>query len=408
MMGDRAIHVAVSCSHDFSPAFGVTRVVRGIESSLIPTRKNAKLTFYGVSADAYRELGAHTSASGVQFKLGPRALCFGSYRTLWEQTELPRQCARDGIDLLHVPAYTAPVMTQTPVVVTLHDLLSTTNPEFCRKRNVLHHRLVVPRTLRQARLIFTVSEYVRNEVARCFDLPPSKVVTIHPGIAAEFLRPIEPDARQRVQQRYHLPAKYLLWVGNREPKKNLTRLLEAMRLLKSAGLNIPLVMTGTATSSDGRASDVRDVGWVEPQDLAPLYAGAESLVFPSLAEGWGFPVAEAMAIGIPTVASQVPAAMEIDPTAVSLVRAESAESIACGVARVLQDSALRRTLARRGRQAASHFTWERHAARLWAGYEQALTIDERQSQIRYLEQVKHSPPPKSAGVLTRFLASSRT
>jgi len=365
------MHVGLCCSHDFSPAFGVSRVVRGIERSLLHTRTDAKLTFYGLSPEAERALGSCTQRD-VRLRRGRGALSWGSYRVLWEQAVLPRRCQVDGIDLLHVPSYTAPLLGRTPVVVTIHDVLSTTHPELCRARNAAHHRLVIPRTLRKARRVFTVSEHVRRELHRQFELPLERTETIHPGVDSEFFEPVSAETRARVRAQLNLPERYLLWVGNREPKKNLVRLREAIRLLRQSGIRAPFVMTGYGSADESRALGIHDVGWVTSQDLPALYRGAQALVFPSLAEGWGLPVAEALVSGVPVVASKVPSALELDPSAVLSVRADSSESIARAIAQLLGDPSMQRELAARGRRATTQLTWERHAERLWSGYARAL------------------------------------
>ncbi len=371
------MRIAVSCSHDFAPAFGVARVVRGIERGLAGLQTPHSLVYYGVSEEARNELVPDLIERGA-ISAGSKALRFGSLRVLWEQLALPWRCRRDRVDLLHSPAYAAPIFSSTPSVLTVHDILTTTHPRLCRRRNVLHHRLTLRRSLLNARRIITVSEHVRHEVLERFSIPAERVVCVRPGIDAQYFATPSEAAKCRVARHYQLPQKFLLWVGHPEPKKNLGRLIEALGIARRSDPRLSLVMTGSLdesserSSSGLRAGGVIPVGWVGAEDLPALYALAEGLVFPSLAEGWGLPVVEAMAVGTPTIASSVPSVVETDPNATVLIDPHSVDSIAAGILRLLRVTGLRASLVEKGHRAVADLTWERHAAELMRVYEGAF------------------------------------
>jgi glycosyltransferase involved in cell wall biosynthesis len=237
----------------------------------------------------------------------------------------------------------------------IHDLAWLTHPESVQPRNLAYLRLMIPRVVRNAAGLVTVSDSVRDEIAERFEFDPARIFVVPNGCVPQPPLPIE--------QRDHL-----LFVGTFEPRKNLERVLEAYRLVRAERPDVPdLVVVGgpgwrgaeelqrNAESTDG----VRTLGYVDDEHLALLYRQARMLVFPSLYEGFGLPIIEAMAAGTPVITSNSGAQAEVAGGAALLVDPMSGRDIAYGITRVLDDTNLVRNLSEQGGRVAASFTWER-------------------------------------------------
>jgi glycosyltransferase involved in cell wall biosynthesis len=305
---------------------------------------------------------------------------------LWLLGYLPIRLRRLRADVYHGPAVFLPLIKSGyRTVVTIHDLVSFLFPKTVPRKYSLYMRLMTRLAVRSADRIIAVSGATRDDLVRVLRVPGDRVVVIHEAVAPEFTVPPSPAAIEAVARRYGIRPPYCLFVGNLEPRKNLARLVEAFALVRSratAGQATPqLVLAGTrgwlsggifrAVARHDMASAIRFTGYVAPADLPALYAGATCFVFPSLYEGFGLPVLEAMAAGTPVVASRVGAIPEVAGDAALLVDAERPAEIADALEGVLADGGLRVRLAARGRARAACFTWEAVARQTLAVYEDA-------------------------------------
>jgi len=236
------------------------------------------------------------------------------HRIIWEHFRLPQLTVRESIDILHCPCYICPLFDGgTPYVVTIHDTIALDHPEWCTSSNTLYYRAFLKASARKAAAIIAVSQRTRDDIARHFPDYAHKIRVVYPGIDPAFLTDHVPDRIPSVRARYRLPDRYILYVGNLEPRKNLRALLDAFRKLRKVGFPQKLVIVGKATwgASDffnAVAPDMHDgnvvlTGYVERQDLPTIYRLAEVFVFISLHEGFGFPPLEAMVSGTPVVSS---------------------------------------------------------------------------------------------------------
>jgi glycosyltransferase involved in cell wall biosynthesis len=291
-----------------------------------------------------------------------------------EQQFLPRAAARAGCDLLHNLASTAPLHRRVPSVTTIHDLAYRLVPEAHFGVNALGMRVLVGGAARRSRRIIAVSQATRDDIVAHLGVGAEKVDVVPNGLPPISRAPT-PEAELRA--RLDLGDRpVLLTVSAKRPHKNLPRLIDAL-----AGLPQPrpvLVMPGYPTQHDaelrdqaarlGVSDDVRLLGWLSDADLEGLYALAGAVVFPSLFEGFGLPVLEAMARGVPLACSDLPVLREVagdaavffDPTDVAAIRA--------AIGRVLAEGAP----PARGRERAAEFTWERTAELTVASYARAL------------------------------------
>ncbi|MBM3775791.1 MAG: glycosyltransferase family 4 protein [Acidobacteria bacterium] len=265
------------------------------------------------------------------------------------------------------------------LTATIHDLTSWVLPECHKASTVAADRIFSERVLKRADLLIAPSENTRQDAVRILGLRPESIEVILHGVPEEFFSVSQSDMA-RAAERYRLPKPYLLFVGSIEPRKNLDRLLDAYAGLRpTLREEFELVLAGprgwryhaVAGRIAGGLPGVRHLGYVPEADLPGLTAGAAACVYPSLYEGFGFPVAQAMAAGTPVVTSPAgslreiagESALYVDPLSVSSIRAE--------IERVLCSSHLRDELAAGGRRRAELFRWSRCARLSWDFFRKA-------------------------------------
>jgi glycosyltransferase involved in cell wall biosynthesis len=295
---------------------------------------------------------------------------------------MPRAARRDRLDLLHVTYALAPWMP-CPAVVTVHDISYRTHPETFSARDRLLLSLAVPLAMRRAAWVITVSAAARRDIIWHYRLPAAKVVAIHNGVEARFRPVADPAALAAVRARYGLPERYILAVGNLQPRKNLRRLIAAFAALRAArGDDCRLVLVGqpfwrqaevaAAIDAHGLRDAVIPTGYVPDEDLPAIYSAATVFAYPSLYEGFGLPPLEAMACGTPVVAGNRSSLPEVVGEAGLLVDPLDTGALAAALARLLDDGELRARLRQAGFGRAAGFTWREAARRTLGVYEAAM------------------------------------
>jgi len=258
------------------------------------------------------------------------------------------------------------------LTTTLHDMTSWLMPEFHpranRRADAAHADL-----LRRADGIIAVSASTRDDAVRILGIPAERIAVIHSGVAEAFFRS-DPKSVEAVRARYKLARPYVLFVGTIEPRKNVDGMLDAWESLPSTVRDeFELVIAGpigwASPKTAARVRGMRYLGYVAEADLAPLTAGATVFAYPSLYEGFGFPVAQAMASGVPVITSNVSSLPEITQDAALLADPRSQAELREGLLRLLTSPGLRAELAIRGRARAGNFRWERCAAESWKFFE---------------------------------------
>jgi glycosyltransferase involved in cell wall biosynthesis len=261
----------------------------------------------------------------------------------WYLAALPAKARRDGIEVLHCPTQRAPMRSPVPLVVTLHDLAVLRHPEAFNGWTRTYSRLTLPRITRAASRVIAVSEFTKREALDLLGLPDEKVRVIPNAVGAPF----EPngDAAE---------GDYVLAVSTLEPRKNLSRLVEAFG---RAGLNgCRLLVTGMRGWGDVHLSGngVQWLGFVSDEELARLYRGARCVAYVSSYEGFGLPVLEAMACGAPVVAGRNEVAEEVAGDAAVLVDPLDPDAIAVGLTEAVDRG---EDLRARGLERAKAFDW---------------------------------------------------
>ena len=286
-----------------------------------------------------------------------------------------------GVELFHATEHLLLPLRGVPTVLTVHDMIFKLFPQHQKPLNYWYLNAAMPLYCRRASAIITVSESSKRDIVAHYDLDPDKVTVIHEAASAEF-QPAPQDAVDDVRRRYGLPERFLIHVGTIEPRKNLTRLVEALQSLHDEGLAVPLVVVGGKgwlyDDFFRRLEDlsVRDAvhfpGYVPAADLPLLYSAATAAVVPSVYEGFGLPVLEAMACGTPVLCSQTSSLPEIGGDAARYFDPYDVEAMATALRDVWTRPDLQAEMRRQGLARAASFSWERAARETTAVYGRLL------------------------------------
>jgi glycosyltransferase involved in cell wall biosynthesis len=286
-----------------------------------------------------------------------------------------------GVDVFHASLHTANPPRSIPLTGTLHDFTCSLMPETHTAGNVaatLHYSELLKKS---GRRVIAVSEQTKSDAVRLMGFDPDRVDVIYHGVDDAY-RNVASDDVSRVRAVYGLTKPYVLFVGTIEPRKNVGLLLDAYAQLRSSTRGeFDLVVVGPkGWSSEGviarlnsELHGVRYLGYVPEKDLPFLTAGAAVFIYPSLYEGFGFPVAQAMAAGAPVITSNVSSLPEIAGDTAVLIDPRSVTEMTTALERVLLNPSLAKDLAARGRVRAARFTWDRCAKESLAFFERAAS-----------------------------------
>ncbi len=284
-----------------------------------------------------------------------------------------------GVDILHVPSPWAPTPSPVPLVATIHDVTPLLYPRSLSPMLRMRYKRQLADTLDNAQRIITVSRISRSALSAYSRVEPAKVRVIHNGVSSEFYPRTDATLLAAVRHRYSLPEKFVFWVGDFRPEKNLSFLIQAWARLRSRLADIPALVLAGSQSGEFKAlreevgrrnleSVVLFPGFIRDDDLAAVYSAATLFVFPSLYEGFGLPPLEAMACGTPCVVSNSSSLPEVTGPAALLFNPTSLESLEDGVIRLLTDGDLYETLREEGLKQSGLFPWRRAAAETLAVY----------------------------------------
>lgn len=303
--------------------------------------------------------------------------------SLAELVALPRALRREGADLFHAPHYVLPIGLPCPAVVTVHDLIHLRFPGQRTWLELTYARWMIGRATRLAERVLAVSEATASELAERFGVDRGRLEVIANGVDDAFRRELPETELAGALAELGLARGYLLFVGNPKPHKNLERLLAAYAELRAGRAETPVLVLAGDRDGDrspvpgwiaaaGLEGSVVRLGHLPAERLPALYRGAAVLIQPSLWEGFGLPVAEAMAAGVPVVAAERGALPEVAGDAARLVDPEDPAAIAWAVAGLLDDPAAAAELGRRGQARAAAFRWQETARRTLAVYRRVL------------------------------------
>jgi len=306
----------------------------------------------------------------------PRRTVRAGYKP-WRMAVLLGQWARIGFNrllpgasLFHATEHLLMPLRGVPAVLTVHDLIFRRYPQYHKRLNYWYLNLAMPLYVRRADAIITISESSRRDLVAAYGVPPEKVTVVYEAAAPHFVP--QPAAEMaRVRARYGLPERFLLTVGTIEPRKNLSRLLSAFEVAARQGVVDAWVVAGRPGwlyddfFARLEASPARDrvmlPGYVSDADLPALNAAATAAVLPSLYEGFGLPVLEAMGCGAPVVCSDAASLPELGGDAARYFDPADEEAMAAVLVAVLADAGLRNAMRQRGLRQAARFSWQRAA-----------------------------------------------
>jgi alpha-1,3-rhamnosyl/mannosyltransferase len=304
-----------------------------------------------------------------------------------EQLALSWRLLRLRLDLYHATHYVLPAVVRCKAVVTIHDIIHLLYPEFLPNRLAfLYAQRMIRHSLTRGDRILADSQNTKDDLMSYFDTDGRKIEVIYPGVADLFRRPLADEEVERVLARHGVERPYLLFVGNPKPHKNLDNVIAAFARVVAAGrFDGDLVCVGGRDHSQARllhgaarlgiADRVRMLGHVAEESLPALYRGAKIFLYPTLYEGFGLPVVEAMASGVPVITSSTSSLREISTGYAELVDPLDVEAMAATISRCLADDELLARLRSAGLERAAQFSWRQTAAQTLAAYERTIASD---------------------------------
>lgn len=292
------------------------------------------------------------------------------YRDLiWLNFILPLQLKRKKVDVIHMPVFYAPVIKVCRTVVTIHDMIWFDHPEYFPIWQRHFMKMFVPIAAKKADAIITVSDSTKKDIIQKLGIQPEKISVTHLGIAKQF-GIIDETEVLKTKSKYGLH-KYVLVVGSVEPRKNLERILQAFKNISIMYPDLLFVHVGSGMWNSesvfkevkrlGLGNSVRFIWHASQKDLAALYNGALFLAFPSLYEGFGLPVIEAMSCGCPVITSTLSSLPEIAGDAAILVDPYNTSQITQAMELILSEDSIRKEYSRKGIARAHEFSWEKCA-----------------------------------------------
>tara|TARA_B100000315_G_scaffold179848_1_gene168674 strand:- start:837 stop:1955 length:1119 start_codon:yes stop_codon:yes gene_type:complete len=354
---------------------GVGRYLSNLVSNMLITedRKNDYILY--VSDSDNNQMFKHNSSILMKELKSPTLL--------WKHIRLPISLAIDKVDLVHSPSYTAPLMTSCKSVVTIHDVIYANHPEWCSKRQYLRFKHLVRIAAKYSDAVIVDSNATRREVLHLTEVPEHKIHVIY--LAADSIyHPIKDENKyEYLQDKYKFKGNYVLFVGSIHPRRNIHRFLKAFSILKKEK-QIPhkILLTGLVLDYNKELGNlieslnlidcVKQLGFIPDEDLIGLYSFADLFIYPSLYEGFGLPVIEAMACGTPVITSNISSLPEVSGDAAVLVDPYNIQEMAEAMGNILSSSTLREKLIEKGFERVKHFHWEKTAKETLNVYNQVL------------------------------------
>ena len=300
----------------------------------------------------------------------PDALVFGARSLHWLNFErlMRKTCRNSQFSIYHETAFVPAAVTTVPVVYTLHDLSLIDHSAKHPRERVWFFNLFFKRRISYAAHIITVSDFMRGEIIKKLKIPPEMVTTVYEAPDQGFY-PRTEDSINIMLKQNKWPKNYMLFVGTLEPRKNLGVLIKALARMKN---KVPLILAGWQGWGDKQwLSEIRSLqleqriyiaNYVDEETLASLYSGASAFVYPSVYEGFGLPVLEAMACGCPVICSRVASLPEVAGDAALYFSPHDPDELAHRLDMVVEDSAVKNNLIERGVHRARQFSWQKTAA----------------------------------------------
>ncbi len=294
---------------------------------------------------------------------------------LWSEWSVPRALKKYKADVYLVPDGLGSISTQVPVCLVIHDLAYKHYPEFMDKLHQWHYAYYTPRFAAHAKRIVAVSEYTRKDIAHQFNIEENKIDVVYNG-AHQAYKPVGADVKQAIKDQYTDGEEFFLFTGALQPRKNIVNLLKAfVQFKRRQRSKIKLVIVGRMAWQSKEIAKAKELmpyredvvwtGYLDVSELSRITASAYALVYPSLFEGFGIPILEAMYCDVPVIVSNSSSMPEVGGPAALLVDPASPEDIAAKMMQLYKDEALRDKLIVAARIHREQFTWDLAAQKLW-------------------------------------------
>ena len=309
----------------------------------------------------------------------------------WEQFKLPKLVKKYNCDILHCTANTAPLIMKTPLITTLHDIIFkesnlikqlSSSASWYQKLGNLYRRVIVQKVVKNSKFLITVSNFEKENITNTFNINDKNLKVIHNGVNEKFTDKIKKQSKAEIKLKYGLPDCFLLHIGNTNPRKNTKGVIEAFyQYLINSSTDCKLVLIGLNQSKLNTIVDDTDLlarlkdkivftGYVIDQDLPVIFSMAQVFLFPSLREGFGIPIIEAMACGIPVITSTTSSMPEVAGNAAYLVDPYKTEDIYEGIVKILSDPDFKNELINKGLEHYKLFSWKNTAQDVLELYKQ--------------------------------------
>jgi glycosyltransferase involved in cell wall biosynthesis len=355
------MRIGIDLTHTYQRQGGIPRYGLELARALLSIDQGNEYVWFfrGETRPELAGLGARMHVSPIR------------HQVFCEQTWLYLAARQARLDILHLTGFAGPLMYKGAAVATLMDMTQFLHPETMKFKQALYWRWLFPLSLKRKQAIVTISDHSRQDASRLLGIPLEKITSIPLACSYEFWQEKSPSQLDETARRLNLPEKYFLLVGAMEPRKNHSRVLEAYARFRKKNRALPhLVFAGghgwRYASTRRRLAEleltdhVHFIGTVSDGDLACLYRRAEALLYPSLYEGFGLPILEAMASGCPVITSNVSSMPEVAGEAALLVAPQDVGEIASAMEDILDPSIARR-LREKGWSQARQFSWEKTA-----------------------------------------------
>ena len=309
---------------------------------------------------------------------------------LWEQFKLPRIAKLYNCDILHCTSNTAPYSKKTPLITTLHDIiymegslskLLMSKASLYQKFGNLYRRIIVNKVVKNSKRLITVSNFEKENITNFFKLENKGIQTVHNGVNKTFKVSIDANQISRVKTKYKLLENYVLHIANKDPRKNTKKVLIAFKeYLKITNSTQKLLMLGCKKDDlkimlkEIGAMEIYDhiflTGYVSDEDLPIIYQLSDLFLFPSLREGFGIPIIEAMACGTPVITSNTSSMPEVAGDAAYLINPNKTEEISKAILKIMSDNTFKKELIKRGLKRSKQFTWSNTALKVLKQYKE--------------------------------------
>ncbi|MCG9879572.1 MAG: glycosyltransferase family 4 protein [Bacteroidia bacterium] len=336
-----------------------------------------------VFAQPDEDMACLQNGNGIEIILLPK-----SPYPIWEQWYLPKAVKKYKVDLLHCTSNTAPIFLSVPLVLTLHDIIylekiSLSQGTNYQKFGNMYRKLNVPIIAKKAAKILTVSNFENTRILDYFGFPKALVQTVYNAAGNHFAKVLDEDALTAAKKKFNLPDKYIFFLGNTDPKKNVKGVLKALSILKSKG-KLPCKLLMLDINRDylqNLAKEIGDVsildeiqftGYVPNKELPAIYSQAYIFLYPSLRESFGIPLVEAMKCEVPIITSNTSSMPEIVGDAALLCDPFNPETIADALLKLDNDKELQKELCKKGKIRGNQFSWEQNAADTMSVYHKII------------------------------------